>query len=70
MAEDLDKKYRKWSTANIRVRLRNDRKTLEWWQTKTTQLHHKADNIQLYSEHVGAMEAALAARDKLSGKTA
>jgi len=62
MPEDLSKKYRKWSTANIQTRLRNDRERLEWWKTKTTQTHKIAESVQLYSGHINAMEAVLASR--------
>lgn len=71
MLTDLPKMYRKWSTANIRTRLRNDRKRLKWWETETTQTHHMADSIQLYSEHIRTMEAVLASRaHKGRGKAA
>ena len=70
MLTDLHKMYGKWSTANIRVRLRNDRERLKWWKTKTTQLHHKAEGIQLYSDHIRAMEIILTARRELRGKAA
>jgi hypothetical protein len=65
MAE-LTKQYRKWSTANIRTRLRNDRETLMWWEAKQTYSRSsgesRADAIQLYTEHVRTMEAVLASR--------
>jgi hypothetical protein len=62
MPTELQKMYRKWSTANIRTRLRNDRERLEWWKTKTTQTHKIAESVQLYSDHINAMEAVLASR--------
>ncbi len=62
------KRYRKWSTANIRRRLREDRKTLKWWEAK--QPYHPASMkerylaIQQYSEDIKAMETILAGRGK------